>query len=41
MTVRGEIAQSRGETGARACPPKARRSSESTIAAEAFMNNAG
>ncbi|MDH4097477.1 MAG: hypothetical protein OEU87_04100, partial [Nitrospira sp.] len=25
----------------RACPPKACRSSESAIAAEAFMNNAG
>jgi hypothetical protein len=25
----------------RACPPKARRSSESAIAAEALMNNAG
>ncbi|MEI8014437.1 MAG: hypothetical protein WCH20_06320 [Nitrospira sp.] len=25
----------------RACQPKARRSSESAIAAEAFMNNAG
>jgi hypothetical protein len=39
MTVRGEIAQSRCE--GRACPPKARRSSEFAIAVEAFMNNAG
>jgi hypothetical protein len=42
MTVRREIAKSRCETGERrACQPKARRSSESAIAAEAAMNNAG
>ncbi|RPH78515.1 MAG: hypothetical protein EHM80_10095 [Nitrospiraceae bacterium] len=42
MTDRGEIARSRCEAGARqACPPKARRSGESGIAAEALMNNAG
>jgi len=59
MTVRREIAESRGETGVRsredlrrtravrwgsegrARRPKARRSSESAIAAEALMNNAG
>jgi hypothetical protein len=59
MTVRREIAEPHGETGAwspeapmrtravregaegRTRRPKARRSSGSAIAAEAFMNNAG